>query len=192
MSQVALDFYARGAVDLAQALLGCLIEHEVDGQICGGFISETEAYTEDDEASHSFRGMTPRNQAMFAQPGTIYVYRSYGLHFCMNISSGAEGRGEAVLLRAIVPSEGLSLMRSRRKWPEPKALRDLANGPGKLTAALGIGLELNGSLLTGNSPLHVKQGRPVSLEAIQSGPRIGISKAKEKPWRFWVKATEWS
>jgi len=176
-------FYAKPAPELAVALLGCPLVRRIEGLWVGGIITETEAYTQDDEASHSFRGPTARNAAMFQKAGTVYVYRIYGIHFCLNISSGSEGQGEAVLIRSIQPLWGVDRMRQLRRWPEPKPLRGLCNGPGKLAQAMAIDLSLNGiwpdqwsDLQLGRSPEPVKNFR--------CGPRVGISKNVERPWRF--------
>ncbi len=179
-----LSFFRRSAVELAPALLGCMIEHEIGREWVGGLIVETEAYTQDDEASHSFRGKTQRNQAMFARAGTVYVYTSYGMHRCMNISSGEEGVGEAVLLRSIWPVKGVELMRQLRQWGPDRSMRELSNGPGKLTVALGIGLEHNGLVLDEAARLRVREGVQVQSSEILLGPRVGISKAVDRPWRF--------
>src|SRR6478752_6935252 len=125
------DFYARNPVAVAQDLVGATLL--VDG--VGGPIVETEAYAHDDPASHSFRGRTPRNAAMFGPPGRAYVYLVYGMHWCFNVVSAPEGAGQAVLVRALEPLEGLELMRRRRSRTDE---RELCRGPGRLTQALGI------------------------------------------------------
>lgn len=166
-------FLDRDAAEVAPALLGA--KFLVAG--VGGLIVETEAYHPDDPASHSFRGPTPRNGAMFAGPGRVYVYRSYGIHWCINIvCRGAS----AVLIRALEPTDGIDLMRERRGLDD---LRALCSGPGKLCAALAVTGELDG---------HSLAARPLSLtlprqpaEAVV-GPRIGITKAAEIPWRFGI------
>lgn len=177
------SFYERPAPQLAIALLGCSMIRRIGDSWVGGIITETEAYTEDDEASHSFRGQTPRNAAMFQKPGTLYVYRIYGIHFCLNISSGAEGRGEAVLIRSLEPLWGVDVMRDLRKWPEPKPLRGLCNGPGKLAQALAINLSLNGIFPDESSELQLGPAVQPATK-IQKGPRVGITKNMDRPWRF--------
>jgi DNA-3-methyladenine glycosylase len=176
-------FYERPAPELAIALLGCSLVRRIKDQWVGGIITETEAYTEDDEASHSFRGQTQRNAAMFQKAGTLYVYRIYGIHFCLNISSGAEGQGEAVLIRGIQPLWGVEIMRKLRKWPEPKPLRGLCNGPGKLAQAMSINLDLNGGFPDHGSELQLGPPRE-AVEHFTRGPRIGITKNVQQPWRF--------
>lgn len=165
------------AVDAARALVGWSLT--LAG--CGGEIVETEAYRQDDPASHSRRGPRGRAAPMFGPPGTIYVYRSYGIHWCLNLVCGAEGRGEAVLIRALAPREGLDAMRARRP---SAAARDLCRGPGRLCAALGVEGSLTGRHLA-------EAGMPLTLAPpagdpppIVAGPRIGISRAVERPWRF--------
>lgn len=162
------------SVDLAPLLIGATFL--VDG--VGGIIVETEAYEADDPASHSFSGERPRNRAMFGPPLTAYVYRSYGVHWCFNIVTGPVGHGAAVLLRAIEPAVGLAAMAERRRTAEPRLL---ASGPGRLTEALGITIAHNGLAL--DAPpfeLIPREGTP----DIVTGPRIGITKAADHPWRF--------
>ncbi|MFX1679912.1 DNA-3-methyladenine glycosylase [Mitsuaria sp. CC2] len=161
-------------VAVAQALIGCTLL--VDG--VGGRIVETEAYDVDDEASHSFRGMTPRNGAMFGPPGTTYVYRSYGLHWCFNIVCREAGHGAAVLLRAIEPTHGIEVMRARRRV---ESLRNLCSGPGKLAQALGITGALDHRRI--DEPPFVLVPPDVA-SVVNFGARIGISKAQHLPWRF--------
>ncbi len=155
-------------VSLARALIGATLW--VRG--CGGRIIETEAYARDDPASHSFRGQTPRNAAMFGPAGSAYVYRSYGIHLCLNVVGR---RGEAVLIRAVEPDFGLELMRSRR----PSG--PLCAGPGRLAAALGVTLEDNGTAF--GEALRLYPG-PAPRPTLLIGPRIGISRATDLPWRF--------
>ena len=156
-------------VSLARALIGARLE--VRG--AGGLVIETEAYARDDPASHSFKGRTLRNAAMFGPPGTVYVYLSYGCHLCLNVV----GRpGEAVLIRALLPQVGLAAMIARRGTGQ-----DIASGPGRLGQALGISLADNGCRF-GEAGFRLQAGEP-SLR-ILVGPRIGISRAAERPWRF--------
>jgi DNA-3-methyladenine glycosylase len=165
------SFFARDATVVAPDLLG---KRLVVGP-CVGRITEVEAYTSDDPASHCFRGRTTRNAVMFGPAGRWYVYFSYGIHYCANIVTGEEGDGQAVLLRAVEPLEGLDVMRARRG---PVADRMLANGPGKLTQAIGLDLTDNGS-----SVAVFDDGVAVVVPA--PGPRIGITKAVDWP-RRWV------
>lgn len=174
MSDLAIpnyaEFFDRDAVTVARELIGCLFL--VNG--IGGVLVETEAYAQTDPASHSFRGQTERNAPMFGRPGTAYVYRSYGLHWCMNIVCQP---GSAVLLRALEPTHGVPVMQERRGL---EALRLLASGPGRLASALSIDALFNYLPVTDT---------PFSLECVNSadiitGPRIGISRATDQPWRF--------
>ena len=169
----SIDFTAP-APTVAQHLIGTILL--VDG--IGGRIVETEAYDRDDPASHSHAGITSRNRAMFGEPGHLYVYRSYGLHWCLNFVCQKPGHGAAVLIRAIEPLEGLDVMRARRHL-EPVQL--LCAGPGRLTQALGITHAHNGLPLNA-APFLLKQNQN-SFTCI-CGPRIGISKAVDMPWRF--------
>ena len=170
------SFFTRDAVDVAADLLGVLLL--VDG--VGGIIVETEAYRRDDEASHSYRGPTPSNAAMFGDAGRAYVYRSYGLHWCLNFVCEP---GSAVLLRALEPTEGVETMMARRSLA---VTRRLCAGPGNLCKALGVGGGMNGlSLFEPPFLLDLPVEPPVST----SGVRIGISKAADRPWRFAVRGS---
>ena len=157
---------------MAADLIGCSVF--VDG--VGGRIVETEAYHHEDPASHTFPGPTSRNAVMFGPPAHLYVYRSYGIHWCMNFVCG-EGPGAAVLIRAIEPTAGLEVMAGRRGLIDPRAL---CSGPGKLCQALAVTREHNGLSLE-QAPFELAQG---NAARIVSGPRIGITKAAEVPWRF--------
>lgn len=159
---------------VARALIGATLL--VDG--VGGVIVETEAYDREDPASHSFAGPTPRNLAMFGPPGRAYVYRSYGIHWCLNVVCGDDGHGAGVLLRALEPTCGLERMRQRRGLQD---LRQLCSGPGKLGQALGITHELNGCRVD-RQPFRLLA--PAPAVPVVTGPRIGISKAADVPWRF--------
>jgi DNA-3-methyladenine glycosylase len=173
-------FFRRDPIELAPLLLHKVLVH---GE-CAGRIVEVEAYREDDEASHSYRGRTARNGTMFGPPGLLYVYFSYGMHWCANVVCGEEGRGAAVLLRALEPMIGLELMRERRG--RPLRDRDLCSGPGKLTHALGVDGSLDGhDLARGDGPALVDDGTAPPARPGCS-PRIGISKAVARPWRFFV------
>jgi DNA-3-methyladenine glycosylase len=171
-----VDFLDRDAAVVAPDLLGTKLL--VAG--VGGLIVETEAYHPDDPASHSFRGPTPRNGAMFAGPGHVYVYRSYGIHWCINfVCHGAS----AVLIRALEPTDGIARMRERRGLED---VRTLCSGPGKLCAALAVTGELDGRMLTARPFRIVLPNGPWDTAI---GPRIGITKAAEIPWRFGVKGS---
>lgn len=146
---------------------------------CVGRIVETEAYPPEDPASHSFRGMTARNAAMFGPPGTLYVYFTYGMHWCANVVTGPEGEGAAVLLRAVEPLAGLELMHARRGGRGP-----LADGPAKLCQAFAIDGSANASDLLSNGPVGLFDDGTPPPRRPRRGPRIGISKSVAVPWRF--------
>ena len=174
-----------GPVDeVAPALLGCwVVTDRPDGQVAVR-LTEVEAYSGEgsDPASHAHRGPTPRAAIMFGPPGRLYVYFSYGVHWCANVVVGPEGRGSAVLLRAGDVVVGEELARLRR--PAARAVRDLARGPARLTQALAIGPEdKDADLLSPDSSVRLHRGEPPS--AVSAGPRVGISQATELLWRFW-------
>jgi DNA-3-methyladenine glycosylase len=176
-------FYDRDAAVVARALLGAVLRHQTSEGVVSGRIVETEAYLgPHDPASHSAVGRTARTWHMFGPPGTAYVYFVYGMHWCVNAVTGADGYGAAVLIRAVEPLEGLALMRARR--PRARRDQDLANGPGKLCAAFGIDRTLDGTTLTGAGALTIVAGAEVPDEHVLVTPRIGISKAAEWPMRF--------
>jgi DNA-3-methyladenine glycosylase len=168
-------------------MLGAVLRHETSDGVISGRIVETEAYLgPHDPASHSAVGRTARTWHMFGPPGTAYVYFIYGMHWCVNAVTGADGYGAAVLIRAVTPLEGIPLMRARR--PKARQDRELTNGPGKVCAALGIAREYDGVPLTGASPLTIRAGDTVPDAHVVIGPRIGISKAVEWPLRFRARA----
>jgi DNA-3-methyladenine glycosylase len=173
----SVDFYARSVHDVARDLLGCILRHGGTS----GRIVETESYHESEAACHAFIGETERTRPLLGPPGVAYVYRSYGIHALLNAVAERDGVGAAVLIRALEPLEGIELMHARRGLERPE---DLCSGPGKLTQALGIGLDLNGSSLVGGriEVLPPLPGAPPV--SIASGPRIGITKAAELEWRF--------
>lgn len=173
------SFYDRPVLEVARDLIGCVVAH--DG--CAGAIVETEAYHFSEPACHAFVGLTPRTRVLFGRPGLAYVYRSYGIHALLNAVTEPEGVGAAVLIRALEPLEGVERMQERRGIAE---VQRLCSGPGKLTQALGIKLEHNGSDLI-DGPVTCSAPRPGWDEApVAVTRRIGITKASELPWRFCV------
>ncbi len=172
-------FFARPVLEVAPHLIGATFL--VDG--VGGIIVEVEAYHHTDAAAHSFRGETPRNRIMFGPPGFAYVYRSYGIHWCVNFVCEAEGSASAVLIRAIEPTLGVDEMRRRRRLEDTRAL---CSGPGKLTEAMGITIAHNGLPLDAH-PIELF-ARSGNVEVVE-GVRIGITKAVDLPWRFGLKGS---
>jgi DNA-3-methyladenine glycosylase len=182
-------FYERPTVIVAQDLIGCVLTCRIGCQTTSGRIVETEAYGPDDPASHAYRGRTPRNDRMFGAPGRAYVYRSYGVHWCLNAVTRPEGVGEAVLIRALEPLSGAEHMRLRRSGASDRVL---CAGPGRLSQAMGICGCLDGAPLTGApaSALSITGPAPwpwtpsVARPEVVSSPRIGISVATDRLWRF--------
>lgn len=173
MRKKVIDFSA-APYEVAPQLIGA--EFFVDG--VGGIIVEVEAYDQSEPASHTFSGLSQRNASMFGPPGHVYVYRSYGIHWCLNFVCGPVGYGAGVLIRALAPTQGLDLMRQRRNVEDERLL---CSGPGKVGQALGIVPTFNGHSLLQNPFQLLPSSKPVD---VVSGPRIGISKAIDLPWRF--------
>ncbi|MBN8939905.1 MAG: DNA-3-methyladenine glycosylase [Rhizobiales bacterium] len=173
------DYFGRDAVTVARAMIGATLL--VDGT--GGVIVETEAYSRDDPASHSYSGESRRNRSMFGPAGRAYIYRSYGIHWCLNVVCGAPPGGHAVLIRAIEPIAGIDLMRRRRGC---EAIDRLCSGPGRLGQALGIG-PLHDGLELAEAPFSFRP--PVAAAPIIAGPRIGITRGADRPWRFGLAAS---
>jgi DNA-3-methyladenine glycosylase len=173
------DFFSRSVHEVAPELIGATL---MVGS-AGGIIVEVEAYHHTDPAAHSYGGRTERNAVMFGPPGYLYVYRSYGIHWCANIVCEEEGSASAVLLRALEPTHGLGLMRRRRRLSE---LRLLTSGPGRLCEALGITYAHNGRALD-RPPFALYA--PTARPELCVGPRIGITKAAEVPWRYGLKGS---
>jgi len=171
------------AEQVAPRLLGCLLVRELDGQRLVGRIVETEAYDQTDAASHSYRGRTPRTDVMFGPFGHLYVYFTYGMHYCMNVVCGPEGHGTGVLIRAIEPLEGIDLMSANRG---NKTGVQITNGPAKLCQALRIDKKWNGHNLH-EPPLQLLLQPPLPTTQTTQTTRIGITQAKAVPWRFYIK-----
>jgi DNA-3-methyladenine glycosylase len=174
LSALRRDFFARSVHEVAPDLIGCTLL--VDG--VGGRIVEAEAYDQEDPASHGFRGATERNRSMFGPPGLAYVYRSYGIHWCLNLVCEEEGVAAAVLVRALEPTHGLDRMRGRRGAEDARLL---CSGPGKLCQALGVHRGHDGLPLD-RPPFELLAGRG-GVE-IARGPRVGITAAADLPWRY--------
>jgi len=171
------ELLSRPVLDVAPRLLGATLRH---GEVAVR-LTEVEAYDgPDDPGSHAYRGRTPRNAVMFGPPGYLYVYFTYGMHFCCNVVCGPEGSPSAVLLRAGEIVEGVELARQRRSGAPD---RDLARGPARLCQALAIGREENGADLA-SRPLTLVPGTPDG--AVSTGPRVGLRDAPDRPWRFWL------
>ena len=199
MDLIARDFFDRPSDVVAPDLLGCVLEHETAEGLVAVELTEVEAYAgETDPASHSFRGMTGRNAVMFGPPGYAYVYFTYGMHFCVNVTCMPEGIPRAVLMRAgrVIAGE---LLAGRRRAPRRAqagppgviAARDLARGPARLCQALAIDRTQNGvDLCSPASELRLRPARtsPETGEkpAVEAGPRVGVSAAADIPWRFWL------
>jgi len=180
-ARLARNFFDRSVHAVAPDLVGATLL--VDG--VGGIIVEVEAYHHTDPAAHSYGGRTPRNAVMFGPPGYAYVYRSYGIHWCLNFVCEAEGSASAVLIRALEPTAGLEAMRRRRGLDDPRAL---CSGPGKLCQALGVTIMHNGLPLD-RAPFELRaRSSGVPAETVL-GPRIGITKAAEHPWRYGLKGS---
>jgi DNA-3-methyladenine glycosylase len=184
MTRLPRRFYARPATIVAPELLGRILVRALPtGERLQARIVETEAYEQDDPASHAFRGMTARNGVMFGPAGHLYVYFTYGMHHCMNVVTGREGEGAAVLLRAAQPIDGLEVMGRARGTDR---IRDLCRGPARLAQALGVDRSLDGSDLVAGDDVWIEGGSgPGGLE-VRSGTRIGIRAGVDTPWRFWL------
>ncbi len=183
-SLLPVEFYSRNTLVVAREVLGKVLVREIQGALLKGVIVEAEAYREaDDPASHAYRGPTNRNRVMFGRAGAAYVYFTYGNHYCLNFVTEREGVAGAVLIRAVEPTEGVELMMVNRQVAD---VRNLTNGPGKLTKALSINREHNGLDLTLGKDLFVTQpDNPPPME-IGRSRRIGVKDGADKPWRFYV------
>ncbi|WP_037571552.1 DNA-3-methyladenine glycosylase [Phaeacidiphilus oryzae] len=185
-------FFDRPVLEAAPDLLGRILVHDHPDGRTALRLTEVEAYDgPDDPGAHSYRGRTPRNAVMFGPPGHVYVYFTYGMHYCMNLVTGPGERPSAVLLRAGEIVEGAELARARR----PTARRDaeLARGPARLATALGVAREENGADAcppedpsAGTTRFHLLPGTPPPPAAVRTGPRTGLAQASDRPWRFWI------
>ncbi len=186
MMRRGLRFYQGDTLDVAQRLLGSSLVRMLNGKRVSGRIVEVETYLgSEDPASHAYRGMTARNMVMFGEPGHAYVYFTMGMHWCLNVTTERPGKAGAVLIRAIEPREGVKLMLLRRGL---RPLEELANGPAKLTEALGIDGNLNGEDMVRSRKLFLERG--TSVRSVGTSSRIGISRGVDRQWRFFVKGSK--
>jgi DNA-3-methyladenine glycosylase len=189
VARLPRGFFGRPSVVVAPELLGhVLVRRLPDGEEIRVRLVETEAYRQDDPASHSYRGRTARNDVMFGPPGRLYVYFTYGMHHCMNVVTGADGDASAVLLRAAEPLSGLDAMAQRRGTDRPALL---CSGPARLAAALGVDRALDGVDLVRGDVIWLERGTPLPPDRVSVGPRIGIRQAVEQPWRFTEAESPW-
>ena len=178
-------FYERNTVRVAKELLGKVLVRKLGDTRLEGIIVETEAYRGyDDTASHAYRGPTRRNQVMFGEPGHAYVYFTYGMHYCLNVTTEPAGQAGAVLIRAVQPVKGIVEMKKRRRTEH---LRDLSNGPAKLTQAFAVTKALNGHDLTAGKKLYITEPSVTEPVHITTSTRIGIKAGAEKLWRFSIR-----
>ncbi len=187
LEKLPRSFYLRSTLTVAKELLGKFLVRKMGRQLLIGKIVEVEAYLgKKDPASHAYRGQTKRNEMMFRQGGHLYVYFTYGMHFCANVVTRGKGIGEAVLIRAVEPVKGIEVMRKKRgcSWDEADYW-NVANGPAKLCEAFGIQRKQNGIDLLGDE-IFVAGGEKIPKSLIGSSTRIGIKKATDKRWRFFV------
>ena len=192
------SFYLRPTITVAKDLLGKFLVRKLGRKYLVGKIVEVEAYLHNDPASHSFRGKTKRNEVMFSEGGHLYVYFTYGMHFCCNVVTEEEDKGCAVLIRAVEPVENIEVMQHRRKIDISKNQFNLTNGPAKLCQAFDLGREENGTDLCGEKiwigdairlTSHISS--PISNRDIISTPRVGITNPSEHKWRFYIKGNGW-
>lgn len=191
------SFYLRPTLTIAKDLLGKYLVRKTPHVTFIGKIVEVEAYLGDkDPASHAYNGQTMRNEVMFRKGGRLYVYFTYGMHFCANVVTQEEGIAHAVLLRAVEPIKGIDTMRKNRKRrngvleSREKNLYNLTNGPAKFCQAFGIGRKENGTDLLGNE-IYITEGERIARSQIVTTTRIGITRAVEHQWRFIIKGNEW-
>ncbi len=194
--RLSLDYYLQpDIVAIAEDLVGKILVTHIDGQLCRGIITETEAYAGiTDRASHAYGGRnTPRTQIMFRQGGIAYIYLCYGIHHLFNVVTNIEGVPHAALIRAIEPIEGIEYMLNRKN--AQKLNPNLTNGPGKVSAAMGLTTFLSGTSLTGNQIWIEDEGIKITPENIIRSPRVGVGYAKEDallPYRFRIKDSKWT
>lgn len=187
LKKLPRSFYLRPTLTVAKDLLGKLFVRRVRNKFIIGKVVEVEAYCEGDPASHSYRGKTKRNSVMFWEGGHLYVYFTYGMHFCANVVTEQEGIGEAVLIRSVEPIEGIEIMKKNRGLKANETVeRTLTNGPAKLCKAFGITRKHNGVDLL-NDEIFLAEGKKIPTRSVGTSTRIGIKKGTEKTWRFYLK-----
>ncbi len=185
------DFYLQDTIVVAKELLGKYFIRKYKGKYLIGKIVETEAYRDDDPASHAYNGRTRRNEVMFWLGGHLYVYFTYGMHYCCNVVTESEGKGCAVLIRAVEPIEGLSTMMKLRSFNSSSKIFNLTNGPAKLCQAFDITKKNNGDDLCGEKIFIVDSKIVIKNSKIGKSQRIGIKDGLEKKWRFYIKNSPW-
>lgn len=194
MKPLSRSFYLRPTLQVAQELLGKYFIRRVGKNLLIGKIVEVEAYRSNDPASHSFRGKTNRNSVMFCEGGHLYVYFTYGMHFCANIVTGRKGIGEAVLIRAVEPLVGIEVMKKNRfpnlQSHNHQSLINFTNGPAKFCQAFGIARQENGLDLL-DSEISITDGERIPSKLIKRSSRIGIQQGVEKRWRFFIAGNSW-
>ncbi len=197
MQKLPRFFYTQRTLTVAKELLGKIFVRKIGNKCISGMIVETEAYLFNDPASHSFRGLTERNKPMFNNGGFLYVYFTYGMHYCANVVSNKEGIGEAVLIRAVEPIDGIEvMMRNRFKNKDGVRLngdlhvQNLTNGPAKFAEAFALTKTQSGIDLCGKE-IFISEGETIHKSKIATTTRIGISSAKDKKWRFYIRGSEW-
>ncbi|MGA7160145.1 MAG: DNA-3-methyladenine glycosylase [Bacteroidota bacterium] len=192
MKKLSRSFYTRSSLLVAQDLLGKTLVRRIGKRALTGKIVEVEAYRgAKDPASHAYRGKTKRNEVMFGEGGFLYVYFTYGMHFCANVVTGDKDVGEAVLIRAVEPLEGIETMGRNRGFAKNSMNGvNLTNGPAKLCQAFGIRRNDNATDLLGDK-IFLLDGKSISKSELGVSTRIGISRGKEKRWRFFVKGNRW-
>jgi len=195
LKPLSRSFYLRPTLQVARELLGKYFIRRIGKNLLIGKIVEVEAYRSSDPASHSFRGKTNRNSMMFCEGGHLYVYFTYGMHFCANIVTGRKGIGEAVLIRAVEPLVGIEVMTKNRQKGrlhllDGAYLINLTNGPAKFCQAFGIARQENGLDLL-DSEIRITNGEHIPSKLIKRSSRIGIQQGVEKKWRFFIKGNPW-
>lgn len=181
MTPIDRTFYQRHPAEVAPELLGKILVRQLPGVTLAGRIVETEAYASDDPASHTFRGLTERNKAMFGETGCAYIYFIHGLHYCLNVTARLNTAAGGVLIRALEPLQGIETMQKLRARED---IYHLTSGPAKLTQAMAIDKALYGVDMTAEGSLFIGSGELRETQAVRATPRIGISLAKDVPWRF--------